>query len=137
MEAVAVVVLAMQVVAMAFLAAMYSRTMNTRRRARDPIPPIWTVPLAIYDPETVVSGAADPCVICFDDFESGQELRVLPCAHLFHRTCLDSWLMAQLRTQRTKERGGELRCPICNGPAMLDGPTGAQKPRKAAETAVV
>ncbi|CAK0906133.1 unnamed protein product [Prorocentrum cordatum] len=31
------------------------------------------------------------CSICFEDFRVGEELRVLPCFHKYHRACVDTW----------------------------------------------
>jgi len=39
--------------------------------------------------------AADTCGVCLIDFEEGDELRVLPCGHRFHRDCIDLWLLEQ------------------------------------------
>lgn len=33
------------------------------------------------------------CSICTDDFEQGQDIRVLPCNHKFHPACVDPWLL--------------------------------------------
>merc|ERR1711871_1069803 len=33
------------------------------------------------------------CGVCLVDFEGGEEVRTLPCGHLFHRECIDHWLL--------------------------------------------
>jgi E3 ubiquitin-protein ligase RHA2 len=45
------------------------------------------------------------CVFCLSGIEDDDEVRVLRCLHLFHRTCLDRWLAA--RPAAT--------CPLCRG----------------------
>jgi len=42
------------------------------------------------------------CAICLDDFVEGSRIKVLPCKHGFHATCIDPWL---------NERSD--LCPIC------------------------
>ncbi|KAF1921014.1 hypothetical protein BDU57DRAFT_488312 [Ampelomyces quisqualis] len=42
------------------------------------------------------------CSICTEDFENGQDLRVLPCDHKFHPECVDPWLLNVSGT-----------CPLC------------------------
>lgn len=39
----------------------------------------------------VDSGLA--CSVCVEDFEKGQDIRVLPCKHKFHPECIDPWLL--------------------------------------------
>ncbi|EOA14758.1 hypothetical protein CARUB_v10028055mg [Capsella rubella] len=36
--------------------------------------------------------AGDTCPICLEDYTSGETLRLLPCQHAFHLSCIDSWL---------------------------------------------
>lgn len=33
------------------------------------------------------------CSICTEDFEKGEDVRVLPCNHKFHPACIDPWLL--------------------------------------------
>lgn len=41
------------------------------------------------------------CMICLSEFETGEEVRRLPCHHVFHASCVDEWL------RRCTD------CPIC------------------------
>lgn len=41
----------------------------------------------------LTSDAGLGCSICTDDFEFGQDIRVLPCNHKFHPACVDPWLL--------------------------------------------
>jgi len=45
--------------------------------------------------------AAEECMVCLETLQKGDELRVLPCLHRFHRSCIDSWLARKAI------------CPIC------------------------
>ncbi|CAK7355905.1 unnamed protein product [Dovyalis caffra] len=44
------------------------------------------------------------CYICLVEYEEGDSMRVLPCHHEFHRTCVDKWLKEIHRV-----------CPLCRG----------------------
>merc|ERR1712048_932356 len=37
--------------------------------------------------------SADVCGVCLVDFDAGDDLRLLPCGHHFHRECIDHWLL--------------------------------------------
>eukprot|EP00189_Rhodosorus_marinus_P000223 CAMPEP_0113972550 /NCGR_PEP_ID=MMETSP0011_2-20120614/13576_1 /TAXON_ID=101924 /ORGANISM="Rhodosorus marinus" /LENGTH=92 /DNA_ID=CAMNT_0000989613 /DNA_START=257 /DNA_END=535 /DNA_ORIENTATION=+ /assembly_acc=CAM_ASM_000156 len=49
-----------------------------------------------------IHGGENACVVCLDEIVDGDVVRMLPCAHEFHSTCITSWL---------KKRP---RCPLCN-----------------------
>ncbi|CAN6887212.1 unnamed protein product [Brassica oleracea] len=48
------------------------------------------------------------CAICLEDYSVGEKLRVLPCCHKFHATCVDVWLTSW----RTF-------CPVCKQDARI------------------
>ena len=54
---------------------------------------------AAAEPEEEEEG--DKCTICLSEFEVEEDVRRLPCMHLFHVECVDQWL------------GQNKRCPIC------------------------
>lgn len=45
--------------------------------------------------------AENRCAVCLDQFGSGDQLRVLPCMHRYHRACIDQWLVRSPA------------CPVC------------------------
>jgi hypothetical protein len=54
--------------------------------------------------QSEVNGSDDnqkSCCICMEDFKDAEDVRTLPCLHIFHTNCIDSWLVKS----RT--------CPIC------------------------
>ncbi|XP_027331838.1 uncharacterized RING finger protein C4G3.12c-like isoform X3 [Abrus precatorius] len=46
----------------------------------------------------------EQCYICLAEYEEGDQIRVLPCNHEYHMSCVDKWL---------KEIHGV--CPLCRG----------------------
>ncbi|XP_061072549.1 E3 ubiquitin-protein ligase RNF43-like [Conger conger] len=47
------------------------------------------------------SSTTPGCAICLEEFLEGEDLRIISCAHEFHKECVDPWLL-QHRT-----------CPLC------------------------
>ena len=60
------------------------------------------LPLKTFDPAHVTPPECESCAICLDDFEAGEEVRLLRCKHTFHCKCVDTWLTSRRRF-----------CPIC------------------------
>lgn len=47
------------------------------------------------------SDTDEKCTICLSMLEDGEDVRRLPCMHLFHQVCVDQWLATSKK------------CPIC------------------------
>ncbi|KAI9299682.1 hypothetical protein BJ944DRAFT_274034 [Cunninghamella echinulata] len=60
-------------------------------------------------PNRNIDEEEDECPICLDPFRCNDEIRVLPCQHSFHVTCIDGWLT----TYKTK-------CCVCNMDIYFD-----------------
>ncbi|XP_077942290.1 E3 ubiquitin-protein ligase znrf3 isoform X2 [Gasterosteus aculeatus] len=76
--------------------------------------------------DSLSSSSTSDCAICLEKYIDGEELRVIPCAHRFHKKCVDPWLL-QHHT-----------CPHCRhniieqkkgnaGPACMDPVHGRQR----------
>ena len=61
---------------------------DANRNADDVAPAIQAMPEAEKNGDNSLG-----CSICTEDFEEGQDLRVLPCHHRFHPACVDPWLL--------------------------------------------
>jgi hypothetical protein len=56
---------------------------------------------AVTNPDTTAAAntaeealsSQQQCPVCMEDFEQGQEVRILPCHHHFHPDCIDPWLL--------------------------------------------
>ncbi|XP_042326959.1 E3 ubiquitin-protein ligase RNF133-like [Sceloporus undulatus] len=46
--------------------------------------------------------AEETCVVCFEAYKVREVVRILTCKHIFHKRCIDPWLLKQGT------------CPLCN-----------------------
>ena len=54
-------------------------------------------PMSTFTSKSVVAEEDPPiCMICLDAFADGDEIRNLKCSHVFHRACVDIWLLGTL-----------------------------------------
>jgi len=58
-----------------------------------------TVVTTFDGPEATANGQ---CMVCLENFNAGDELRILPCLHRYHKSCVDPWLHRNAK------------CPSCN-----------------------
>lgn len=64
----------------------------------------------------------DPCIICFGEFTPGETARRLTgCGHVFHKDCIDEWLIHR-RPRGVAAASGGIKCPVCSGPICVPGP---------------
>ena len=49
------------------------------------------------------------CVICLDSFCSSDTIRTLPCNHIFHQECIDTWLSGKFSEDSCYTN----QCPTC------------------------
>ncbi|KAG6831049.1 hypothetical protein H0H87_006291 [Tephrocybe sp. NHM501043] len=59
--------------------------------------------LAQYEAEEKISSnCTERCLICLDDYQPEEDIRVMRCRHAFHQNCVDKWLET-----------GRNNCPAC------------------------
>jgi hypothetical protein len=46
--------------------------------------------------------AVEPCPVCLEKYEAGDEIMRLPCLHPFHGACIREWFKSSKK------------CPVCN-----------------------
>ncbi|XVF52175.1 hypothetical protein PTKIN_Ptkin04bG0243800 [Pterospermum kingtungense] len=63
-----------------------------------------SLPVKVYKSHKLQNDEAAQCYICLVEYEEGDSMRVLPCNHEFHKTCIDKWLKEIHRV-----------CPLCRG----------------------
>jgi len=49
-------------------------------------------------------GEQTKCSVCLEEFGDGDDLKTLPCLHIYHQKCIEQWLCT------------DNSCPICKTP---------------------
>lgn len=68
-------------------------------------------------PGDSVDAAPRQCMVCLEDFQAGDRLRVLPCFHRYHSGCVDNWF--------SRSR----LCPVCKHDVTADDAQAIVAPR--------
>ncbi|KAI9681822.1 MAG: hypothetical protein M1829_000567 [Trizodia sp. TS-e1964] len=79
-----------------------SQSSTAEQAAVGVIGPGAEMPEAAENPNDPSQGSALGCSICTEDFVRGEDIRLLPCNHKYHPTCVDPWLLNVSGT-----------CPLC------------------------
>ncbi|KAL1914672.1 uncharacterized protein VTP21DRAFT_8083 [Calcarisporiella thermophila] len=100
-----IVVILSPAVMMFFIYALWRlRQQQRRRQELAPARVVFNLPTKVFSREKRKNKEPEECAVCLEDYVDGDELRVMPCKHEFHVSCIDGWLMTRKRT-----------CPICKG----------------------
>jgi len=76
-----------------------TRARQNQRGASQSVLEANTVVTTFDGPEATANGQ---CMVCLENFHAGDELRILPCLHRYHKSCVDPWLHRNAK------------CPSCN-----------------------
>ena len=76
-----------------------------------PLPPECCDRLAVALYRREQAGPEAECVFCLSGIGDGEEVRELRCRHVFHRACLDAWLVRPRAT-----------CPLCRDRLLPSDP---------------
>jgi hypothetical protein len=80
----------------------YEDLLNFRPRPQG-VQNIDRLPTYIYHGEHLPEDKST-CPICLSNYREGEEIRIIPCIHFYHKSCIDEWL----RVSKV--------CPVCKVP---------------------
>jgi len=55
----------------------------------------------------VLENTVEKCLICLDEYEAEEQVQILACKHMFHKPCVDQWLVKCAAS-----------CPVCRRKAV-------------------
>lgn len=59
------------------------------------------IPTSVINKERKPSDSNNRCIICLSEFQVGEKESILPCLHIFHSSCIETWI------------NNKQWCPIC------------------------
>lgn len=78
--------------------------------------------LSVAKPSFTTANGGDSddtvCVICHESLNIGDEVRRLPCTHVFHQACIDRWLRVKTTCPLDNQNLQDLLCGRCT-PAQM------------------
>uniref|UniRef100_F7CCW5 E3 ubiquitin-protein ligase ZNRF3 n=2 Tax=Monodelphis domestica TaxID=13616 RepID=F7CCW5_MONDO len=79
--------------------------------------------------DTLSSSSTSDCAICLEKYIDGEELRVIPCTHRFHKKCVDPWLLQHHTCPHCRHNIIEQKGNPGPGCAEPGNPTRSRQPR--------
>lgn len=55
-----------------------------------------------YNENKITASCLDRCLVCLEDYQAEEDVRVMKCRHVFHQACVDEWMQK-----------GRNNCPTC------------------------
>ncbi|XP_027720723.1 E3 ubiquitin-protein ligase ZNRF3 [Vombatus ursinus] len=79
--------------------------------------------------DTLSSSSTSDCAICLEKYIDGEELRVIPCTHRFHKKCVDPWLLQHHTCPHCRHNIIEQKVNSGPGCAEPGNPARSRQPR--------
>ncbi|KAG5177444.1 hypothetical protein JKP88DRAFT_332496 [Tribonema minus] len=73
------------------------------------------LPVTTFNGATGCGTSSSQCAICSDPFRSGDAVRALPCTHVYHAQCSETWLISV----HNEVASFATLCPLCKAVAPL------------------
>jgi hypothetical protein len=66
-----------------------------RHRTRAPANLVHRLPVRAFHHDKKEKQEIAECIICLEEYEEGDFIKLLPCIHEFHQACIDTWLITR------------------------------------------